>query len=50
MTAEDAARKLIPIKPKKNTSTGGLKSDPINIPLAHDTKSSACTPGLVSSR
>ena len=50
ITAEDAARKLIPISPKKNTSIGGLKSDPMSIPLAQDTNSSAWTPGLVSSR
>jgi hypothetical protein len=41
MTAEEAARKLIPIKPKKNTCTGGLKSEPISIPLAQDTNKSA---------
>ena len=41
---------IIPINPKKNTSIGGLKSDPMSIPLAQDTNKSACTPGLVSSR
>ena len=50
MTADDAAKKLIPINPKKNTSIGGLKSDPMSIPLAQDTNKSACTPGLVSSK
>ena len=41
ITAEDAAKKLIPIRPKKKTSIGGLKSEPINIPLAHETNKSA---------
>ena len=41
MTAEEAARKLIPIKPKKKTNTGGLKSDPISIPLAQETNNNA---------
>ena len=50
MTADEAAKKLIPIRPKKNTNTGGLKSAPMSIPLAQETNKSACTPGLVSSR
>jgi hypothetical protein len=37
-TADEAARKLIPISPKKKTVTGGLKLDPISIPLAQETK------------
>ena len=50
ITAEDAAKKLIPINPKKNTCTGGVKSDPISIPLAQETNNNAWTPGFVSSR
>ncbi len=49
-TAEEAARKLMPMSPKKKTVTGGLKFEPMSIPLAHDTNNRAWTPGLVSSR
>ena len=41
MTAAEAARKLIPKRPKIKIDNGGLNLEPISIPLIQETNSRA---------